>query len=99
MSVKTTRILMIVWILISMINLVLPWTDGRHVKRGMGQSVQDTLLKDFYLAYIQNSLNNVDNAALCKSCMHKDLLDKLRAEIEVVDADPVIRAQDMNDDS
>ncbi len=74
-------------------------SNGRHVKRGMVQSVQDTLLKDFYLAYIQNFLNNVDNAALCKSCMHKDLLDKLRAEIEVVDADPVIRAQDMNDDS
>lgn len=57
-------------------------------------------IKEFYTAYLSNILrNDSGNAALCKTFFTEELIDKVDRVGNATGADPVIRAQDANEDT
>lgn len=57
-------------------------------------------IKIFYTEYLNNILNNPSkNEALCRACMTEELIAKMERVGYATGADPVIRAQDANQDA
>ena len=56
-------------------------------------------IKSFYNEYMSNVMEGRDNDSLCRSYMSENLIMKLKHITETTGADPIIRAQDMNDDA